>query len=180
MNEINGQNLPPELTRIEERLREERTTASGLELDQLKLRALRQSRQAKPGTQPKGQWMKSRLVLVTMIVAGLMMSMTGATLAISGSSGDGNAAQRAYEDDTVAGQDQGGGGADDTVGGNEVAGQDNGAGSTPEDAQEVQQAAASGDGDGTLPFTGLLAVPLMIGGVALLGTGAMLRRKSRD
>lgn len=34
--------------------------------------------------------------------------------------------------------------------------------------------------DGELPFTGFAAIPILIGGVALLGTGAVLRRRTRD
>ena len=63
--------------------------------------------------------MKSRLALTLMIVAGLMLSTTGAGLAISGNSGSGNAATNQYQqvepkenengNGNVLGQNQGGG-----------------------------------------------------------------------
>ena len=81
---------------VERRLLEERATASLLELDELKLRAMRQAEQARPRTQIGGQLMKSRFALLLMIVAGLMMSTTGVGLAIQGGSGDGSAGKAAY------------------------------------------------------------------------------------
>jgi hypothetical protein len=162
---------------IEARLRRERATASTLELDELKLRAMRQAAQ-RQGI--RGNFMKSRLALLLMIVAGLMLSTTGATLAVSGSSGSGSAASHEYyhvDDDrgvsggeTLAGQEQGAPG--------EAPG-DRGGGEQPAAAQEAAQAEAAA-GDETLPFTGFLAIPLLIGGVALMGTGAVLRWKARS
>jgi hypothetical protein len=165
---------------IEERLRRERTTATTLELDELKLRAMRQAARR---TGVRGNLMKSRLALLLMIVAGFMLSTTGATLAISGSSGSGSAADNAYPQPYDVPKDEEG-----TSGGQTLAGQDEGNGVTPSDegggeqpaaAQEAAQEEVSG-GDETLPFTGFLAIPLLIGGVALMGTGAVLRRRARD
>jgi len=45
---------------------------------------------------------------------------------------------------------------------------------------EPEQLAATGDGGDELPFTGFLAVPMLIGGVALLASGVVLRRHSGD
>jgi len=188
MNRDQAIGLSSDLAAVEERLRSERAVASGLELDELKLRAMSQAGAARPGTRLKGRLMKSRFALLAMIVAGLMMSMTGATLAISGSSGAGSAAEGQYGD-TPSGQQQGGGNGD-TLGaeqgpggqaGTGAAGADNG--SAPGDTQAAEQAAATGsggNGGNSLPFTGLLAIPLLIGGVALLGTGGVLRHKARQ
>jgi hypothetical protein len=164
---------------IEARLRRERATASTLELDELKLRAMRQAAQ-RQGI--RGNLMKSRFALLAMIVAGLMLSTTGATLAVSGSSGSGSAATHEYyhvEDDrgvsggeTLAGAEEGQPGEQPGAGGG-------GGGEQPAAAQEAAQAEAAG-GDDTLPFTGFLAIPLLIGGVALMGTGAVLRWKARN
>ena len=121
--------------------------------------------------------MKSRFALLAMIVAGLMLSTTGATLAVTGSSGSGSAGVSQYPQNgtsggqTLAGQEEGNG-----VTPSDEAG---GGGEEPAAAQEAAQEEASG-GDDTLPFTGFLAIPLLIGGVALMGTGAVLRWKSRD
>ena len=183
MNEETGQDLP-EMTRIEERLRMERTAATGLELDQLKLRALSQARSTKPAKRTKGQLMKSRLVLVSMMVLGLMMSTTGATLAISGSSGEGSSAAGNYREapgDNVLGDIDEGETTPDGAQGDEPSGSDD-AGDVGgvSDTQDTQQVAATGSGEDSLPFTGFLAIPLLIGGVALLGSGAALRWRAKD
>ena len=172
---------------IEARLRRERATASSLELDELKQRAMRQAAQTHG---IRGNLMKSRFALVAMIVAGLMLSTTGATLAVTGSSGSGSAAQNQYPPYYVPPKDDDDDDDDDrrgTSGGQTLAGQQEGNGDTPSGgggeepaaAQEAAQEEVSG-GDDTLPFTGFLAIPLLIGGVALMGTGAVLRWKSRD
>ena len=181
MNEKTGHDSP-ELTRIEERLRTERPAATGLELDQLKLRALSQARRPAPANRTKGQLMKSRFALLLMMVLGLTMSTTGATLAISGSSGSGSAGVAQYLDgddqDILGDTEEEGTNPQDTLGGEEPSGQDDNG--TAPDVQEVKQVAASDDGESSLPFTGFLAIPLLIGGVALLGSGAMLRWKARE
>ena len=48
----------------------------------------------------------------------------------------------------------------------------------PSGPQAVQQEAAAGEGN-ELPFTGFAAIPVMLAGIALLVTGAVLRRRSR-
>jgi hypothetical protein len=40
------------------------------------------------------------------------------------------------------------------------------------------QGALSGGGEGTLPFTGLNLVLIVLAGIALIGTGVLLRRRS--
>jgi hypothetical protein len=172
--DTNGDRTAAELVHLAERLRAERTVATPLELDELKQRARRQAA-ARNYRKQKGTWMKSRLALTAMIVAGLMLSTTGATLAISGNSGSGNAASQQYdqvepnnneEDAPVLGQLQGSG---DSTG--------NSPASTG--TQPVEQVAATG-GDSSLPFTGFFTIPLMIAGVALLTIGGALRWKSRE
>jgi hypothetical protein len=168
---------------IEARLRRERATASSLELDELKLRAMRQAAQ-KRGV--RGNFMKSRLALLTMIVAGLMMSTTGATLAVTGSSGSGSAANNEYYYAPPPGEDRGVSGGETLAGQEEgvregpaAPGAGAGGGEQPAAAQEAAQAEAA-VGEKSRPFTGFLAIPLLIGGVALLGTGAVLRWKAGD
>lgn len=53
--------------------------------------------------------------------------------------------------------------------------EDTGQGSNP--AQETRQV-ATGGGDGRLPFTGLMALPLLLVGVLMLGAGFMLRGRA--
>jgi hypothetical protein len=49
-----------------------------------------------------------------------------------------------------------------------------------EAAAPAEQIAVASESSGDeLPFTGFLAIPLMIGGVAMVSTGALLHRKLR-
>jgi hypothetical protein len=177
MNHSDGDRIPAELAAVAERLRSERPSATALELDELKLRAQRQAAPAAPQSLTKGPLVGSRVFLTLLVVLGLMMSMTGATLAIDGVSSSENAGVAQYGDDdgngdNLAGQQEGGGGGGDLAGGG-----------GPTDgvtgAQQTEQVSAQG-GDGSLPFTGFLAIPLLVGGVALVATGAVLRRRTRD
>jgi hypothetical protein len=151
------------------RLRENRPEATELELDEIKQRVRR--RAARP---ERRQDMKSRLAILLMLVLGMMLSTTGAGLAIQGLSG-GNAAQQQYDEEEqqppggVLGEDDSGGPGD------------NGA-STDNDSTDVQPAAKveTGSDTGELPFTGFLALPILIGGVALMSAGLVLRRRTRD
>lgn len=109
--------------------------------------------------------MKSRLALTAILVLGLMMTGTGATIAITGASDSSNAGVAQYgngnngnEGGNLAGEEQGGGG---------------------ENTQPAEQVAATG-GSGSLPFTGFVAIPLLVGGAALAGTGAVMRRRTRE
>src|SRR5579875_2500115 len=65
-----------DLTRL---LREERPQLSELELDQIKRRA--RTRAAAPR---KGQSMRSRLAILGMLVAGMLVTGTGGALAVTG------------------------------------------------------------------------------------------------
>jgi hypothetical protein len=146
-----------DITRL---LREERPQASELELDEIK-------RRVRQRVARKGQPMRSRLAILAMLAVGIVMSGTGAGLAVQGFDQSGNDASQAQ-------YPNGGGdvlGEEDT-GGGEV---------TPEetdtvvnDAQVAQQV-ESGD---SLPFTGFAAIPVVLAGVALIGGGIMLRRQS--
>jgi hypothetical protein len=141
-------------------LREERPRASELELDEIKRRVLQ--RAAAPR---KGQPMRSRLAILAMLVVGMLMSGTGAGLAVQGfdQSGD-DASQAQYppkgEGDVLGEEDSGGPLAENN--------------SDDDDAQVAQQV-ESGD---SLPFTGFAAIPVLVAGVALIGGGLMLRRQS--
>jgi hypothetical protein len=176
MDYSNGEHDPAELTPVEERLRAERVTATPVELDALKLRAMRQAAPAAPRLR-KGVLMKSRLALTLMIVLGLMMSTTGAGLAISGGSSDRDSAAAGQygkdndggPEDNLAGTVQGGDGGGDV------------AGSQPTtDPQPTEQVAVATDSGESLPFTGFVTIPLIVGGVALLASGALLRWRARD
>jgi hypothetical protein len=153
-------------------LRDEQPQISELELDRIKQRVRRRAR-----TPRKGHFMRSRLAILLMLVLGLMLSTTGAGLALQGPSND--AAQTQYtageEDDNDEGdrlgeedESPGGGTGPDEA--------DNGGGTDP---QETRQVEAGSDG-GELPFTGFAAIPILLVGIALLGSGLALRRKQSD
>ena len=156
-----------------QRLREERPQATPLELDQIKQRALRQA--ARPSR--RTQDMKSRLAILAMLVFGMLLSTTGAGLAVQGLTGSDDAGIAQYgpgaEEDVDGGGDVAGeqeesglGGGSDTVAG---------AQDTPP-LQETRQAESGAGGE--LPFTGFLAIPVLLGGLALLSAGLVLRRRS--
>jgi hypothetical protein len=146
-----------DITRL---LREERPQASELELDEVK-------RRVRQRVARKGQPMRSRLAILAMLVVGILISGTGAGLAVQGfdQSGD-DASQAQYppggEGDVLGEEDSSGPipDEDDTV---------------VQDEAQVAQQVESGD---SLPFTGFAAIPVVLAGVALIGGGLMLRRQS--
>jgi hypothetical protein len=140
-------------------LRENRPEAGELELDQIKQQVRR--RAARP---ERRQDMKSRLAIILMLVLGMTLSTAGAGLAVQDlTSDDASVAQygRDDEDDqppAVLGEEESG-----------------------SDVQPSRQVAAGSDGSdgGELPFTGFLAIPVLLGGVALLSGGLVLRHRTR-
>jgi hypothetical protein len=201
---------PAEFHDIEETLRANRPETSPLELDRIKLQAIRQAAQGRPSfvARQKGAFMKSRLAMMLVIAAGFMLSTTGAGLAISASSSSGSAAGSQY---TPSGVEQHGGHKNEgqgvkgaaTHGGSKCS--DNGSGSNgaggnsgangkcnntePAEAETApaevevapvpaEQQAVVSNGS-SLPFTGFVAIPLLIIGVLMVVGGAMLRLKSR-
>jgi len=140
--------------------------------------------------------MRSRLAILGMLALGMVLSTGGAGLAVSGfASQNGNAAQNQYgtptptppadstptpsttpaggETDVLGEEDSGGPGGtnnDDTNGGDDTTAQPN---------RQVESGAQA-NGDEQLPFTGFAAIPILIGGVALLTTGLVLRRRTAD
>jgi hypothetical protein len=176
MDKDHTDQIPADLVSIVERLEQDRTTATPLELDTLKRRARRQAgRTAR--SQMKGQFLKSRIAIVSVLALGVFMSGAGATLAVSGSSGSGNASTAEYG--KVAPQQQTG----QTGNGpeNSLAGADQGQAQT-----QPQAGAATGNdqvaattSSKSLPFTGLAAIPLLLLGLGLLGGGLFMRRSAR-
>jgi hypothetical protein len=111
--------------------------------------------------------------MMVVIAAGFMLSTTGVGLAISGTSGSGNAAQNQYKHVSPAKDDGGNNG----VSGVSLGSEEEPAQVEVETAPVVEQQATTGS-SGTLPFTGFLAIPLLIIGVGLLSLGAVIRRKT--
>ena len=110
--------------------------------------------------------MKPRIAVAFVLALGLLSSGTGATLAVISESG--SAAQVQYPD--LKPQNTG---RPDVLGSDQPTGQ----GATS--IQEEKQVASSGGRE--LPFTGFLAIPLLIVGVLFLVGGGMMRaRTSRE
>jgi hypothetical protein len=136
-------------------LRDNRPEATELELDEIKQRV--RKRAAQPAR--RKQDMKSRLAILLMLVAGGMFSTVGAGLALSGSGNDASVAQY---------------GTPTPPPGNVLGEEDQ----SSDDVQQPRQVESGGSGE--LPFTGFLALPVLLGGVALLSVGFVLRRRTRD
>jgi hypothetical protein len=174
---------------------------TALELDAAKVRVMK-SALKQPGmfARKKGSFMKSRVALVAVLALGVFMSGTGATLAVSGFANNGSASSAQYpqeensgkkphhivEADTSSGSECTGGN-----GGNSGAGGGNGSNKNcaesmpaPEAAevqvetQAVEQVAATGSSS-SLPFTGFLAVPVLLVGLGLLAGGVAMRVRNR-
>ena len=123
--------------------------------------------------------MKSRLVILTMLVLGMLLSTTGAGLAVSGLSGN-NASIAQYSTPTPTG---GGGVLGDQDTGSGTSPEENGGGGTaPNEASNTQPArqVEAGANNSQLPFTGFAASPVLLAGIGLLSPGLVLRRRTGD
>ena len=158
----NPHDLTDDLEAVARRLRAERPEVDGLGLDRIKRRAISQASAASGSWAPKkGLFMKPRIAVAFILAMGLLTSGTGATLAVISESG--SAAEVQYPDlKPKESIDPG------------VLGKD------PRDpaaatVQEEQQVATGGS---ELPFTGFLAIPLLVVGVGFLVAGGMLRSRA--
>ncbi len=126
-------------------------------------------------SQAKGSVLKSRVAITAIVALGLFTGGTGTTLALSDSD-SGSAAKVQYpggggKKGAVLGQTQGSGAAPNA----RVLGETQSSGGG---AQATRQVVAT-KADSKLPFTGLAAIPLVVLGLGLIGTGMMLYRSSR-
>jgi hypothetical protein len=138
-------------------LEENRPEATPMELDQIKQRV--RQRAAQPAR--RNQDMKSRLAILLMLVAGMMFSATGAGLAVQGLTGN-DASVSQYGSENPPG---------DVLGDEDE---------SSDDVQQPRQVESGADTGDELPFTGFLALPVLLGGVALLSAGLVLRRRTRS
>ena len=132
--------------------------------------------------------MKSRLVILTMLVLGMLLSTAGAGLAVSGLTGEESASTAQYGTSTatpptrgrvlgdedsgtnVLPEDQTGGGGTSPNGGS---------GNAVQPARQVEAGATAGaNTPASLPFTGFAAIPILFGGIVLLSGGLLLRRRA--
>jgi hypothetical protein len=163
---------PDDLQPVISQLRAHRPEATALELDAVKRRVRARVAAGPAGRRARSSaFMKSRLAILSMLVAGMLLSTTGAGLAVSNLGGnDASVAQYTNgEDDNggVLGEDE-----ENVPGG--VAGE----GVEGGGLQPGRQAEAGAGSE--LPFTGFLAIPVLLGGVALLSAGLVLRRRAAD
>ena len=125
--------------------------------------------------------MRSRLAIIAMLVFGGLLSTSGGALAVSGfSSQQDNAAQGQYGG--VQGEENNGGGNQGNGNQGVLGEEESGAAPAETGTQPSRQveAGAQGTGGGQLPFTGFAAIPILLGGVALLTTGLVLRKRTAD
>ena len=190
--------LPPELEDIGRLMREERRQPSALELDDLKRRARRQAagRSSLTPLVQKGSLLTSRLLITMLVAFGIVLSGTGATLAIAPNVVDtGSTTTKAqYFSDTPPpdGRVEGTQESQDAPIGVLPEGPKSGVAPTTEsgEAPRVQTAADRGgaprlqpirqqaeEGE-SLPFTGLAAIPILVVGIGLLASGLVLRRRA--
>jgi hypothetical protein len=176
-----------ELGPVIDRLQAERPTASALELDLIKQRVRgRVARSARRSR--RNEFMRSRIAILGMLVLGVVLSTGGAGLAVGGfASQSGNAAGSEYATSTPTTTPKGGSGqqpGNDVLGEEESGGPAGGSENTPpsNSTQPTRQveSGAQGTGGEQLPFTGFAAIPILLGGVALLVTGLVLRRRTAD
>ena len=157
----NSHDMNGDLEAVARRLRDDRPQITELELDRVRRRAISQaSATAGSWTPKKGLFMKPRIAVALVLALGLLTSGTGATLSVISESG--SAAEVQYPElkpkesvnPGVLGSEAGGAGR----------------------VQEEQQVATGGS---ELPFTGFLAIPLLVVGVGFLVTGGALRSRAR-
>ena len=187
--------IPPEFAEIASALEAARPELGALELDRVKLRALAPSA---PPARREGP-MGSRLTIVALLVSGLVLSGGGASLGVSALTSTDNASVaqygttttppptatvpppgatptapgRAQTPPTTTDEDQ------EVLGGAPRSGVGGGS-PTPspaavQPARQVEQGTGESAG---LPFTGYAAIPVLLAGLALLGTGLVLRRRT--
>jgi hypothetical protein len=119
--------------------------------------------------------MKSRAALVAILALGVFMSGTGATLAVSGFARSGSASSAQYPVEEHNTKPTPKNGVEGATSSHELGPEQTSV--QPVEAEAVRQVASTNGG--SLPFTGFVAIPVLIIGIALLGAGAMLRFRSR-
>ena len=163
-----------DLQPVIDQLRANRPEATALELDAIKQRVRTRAGEPARRRTRRAELMKSRLVILTMLVLGMMLSTTGAGLAVSGLSGD-NASIAQYSKPTG-----GGGVLGDQDTGSGTSPEENGGGTAPNEATQPARQVEAGANNSQLPFTGFAAIPVLLGGIALLSAGLVLRRRTGD
>jgi hypothetical protein len=188
--------FPDELRPVADRLRDERPTASAMELDQVKQRVIARMASAS-GTRRNQGFMRSRVAILSALVLGFALSSTGAGLAITGFTDD-QASVNQYpqappaatpntpapetvipvvpEDQGVAGEEE-----QDDTNASPSPSNDEAQSAPAEEVQTTRQVEAGTAATGNqLPFTGFAAIPVLLLGLALLSAGLVMRRSSQQ
>jgi hypothetical protein len=186
-------NPPPDLSAVGSLLQEHAARLEPMDLERVRDRAV--GRRATP-TRVLAH---PRAAIGGLVAAGLLMTSGGAALGVSGLSTTSNAGVAQYGVPTIIKPSQGSGGIKPgskqrlgvlgaNISGRNPAnsgagtkGATNGAtngstGVSPALVQPSRQLASTGN---ELPFTGYLAIPVMLIGLVCLGSGLALRRKTR-
>ncbi len=168
--------LPDDLLPVAEWLREERPFLDGFALDRAKTRARARAAatERRAVNHGKGAFLRSRIAITMILALGLLMSLSGAGLAVTGLGESGDASTAQYFNDSGDPGDprDRGDSSTNTLG-------DSGGSGGSGDSGDVQPAAQQSSGDNDkLPFTGFAAIPVLIGGLGLLCSGFVLRRRS--
>jgi hypothetical protein len=148
-------------------LRESRPSLTPLELDRARSRA---RRAAHPPS--RGAWQRvarTRGAVVALLAVGTLLSTGGTSLAISGLGSSGAASSAQY---TGSGTGTGGG----TTGSGTTTTSETPAGAVSP-AEQAEQPAVTTSGE--LPFTGFLAIPVLLVGLVLVAAGLAGRRSLR-
>jgi hypothetical protein len=172
MDGLDRERIDADLLEVEACLRDQVPQATPLELDRIKLRVKDQS--SPGGSTRRGGFMRSRIAVTMTLVLGLLLSGTGAGLAVSGISGSGSASKAEYPVQGILGE-QAGGGQGQANQGTQGTQAVQGAQAARGAAQAARQVEVTGGGD-ELAFTGFVAIPLLLAGVGLIGAGFVLRR----
>ena len=209
-DDLHADDLQP----VIDQLRANRPEATPLELDGIKQRVRRRVTAQPSGRRARSaDLMKSRLAILATLVFGMVLSTTGAGLAISGLSGSGDAGVAQYGPPTptptpptppatppatpptqpaapapapnaVLGETESGQPAEEAPAESapETAAtpSEQPAETAPAQTQAAQPARQVEAGSNELPFTGFAAIPILLGGIALLATGLVMRRRSHD
>jgi hypothetical protein len=181
-----------DLQPIIDQLRANRPEATALELDAIKQRVRTRASQPARRRTRRAQLMKSRVVILTMLVFGMLLSTAGAGLAVTGLSGNPSASSAQYPGTPTPTPSTTGGGVlgEQDEGPGDVSPAENsgggGGGTSPAESAggangtqpSRQVEAGAGKSGSSLPFTGFAAIPILFGGLVLLGGGLVLRSRA--
>src|SRR4051794_278241 len=158
------QDLPAEFDGVVERLHAHRAELSPLELDRIKTTIKREKNH-----------MRTRTSILAVLISGIVLSSGGVALGVSGLASSNSAGNAQYQ---VKTQGAGGNSGPTVKGASATRAPTSGtagAGATSPTAVAQPTAQQSLESGGSLPFTGYLAIPVLLIGLALLGTGVMMR-----